>query len=177
VQVDLETLAQANVKAALLTSRKGRIDERCDRELFQLIRYTRVPLLGLAGGHIPMAQAYHAKLTPMRDLKPGEKDPYPGLAPGRLKEWGMTRVRVVRRDPLFEGMADAFTVEQHHSWHVANLPDDLILIASTRESPVQAFKHRTRLVYGVQFFPQRYDDTHPDGRVILRNFLRLAGAE
>lgn len=30
---------------------------------------------------------------------------------------------------------------------------------------------------GEKFHPESYDDDHPQGRVILQNFLRLAGIE
>ena len=30
-------------------------------------------------------------------------------------------------------------------------------------------------LYGVQFHPERYTETHPDGRAILGNFFRVAG--
>ena len=43
------------------------------------------------------------------------------------------------------------------------------------ECPVEAFKHRQRPLYGTQFHPEAYDEDHPQGQIILRNFLRLAG--
>jgi hypothetical protein len=39
---------------------------------------------------------------------------------------------------------------------------------------IEAMRHRTRPLYGVQFHPERYTDDHPDGRAILANFFRLA---
>ena len=61
----------------------------------------------------------------------------------------------------------------------ASNPSDLwspnLLLASTPECKVQAFKHPQRLVYGTQFHPEVNNDDHPHGRVIIGNFFRLAG--
>jgi len=52
---------------------------------------------------------------------------------------------------------------------------DFVVLAANAECPVEAIKHKQRLMYGTQFHPEQYDDQHLDGRIILRNFFKLAG--
>jgi len=49
------------------------------------------------------------------------------------------------------------------------------VLAVNDACPIEAIKHKQRLMYGTQFHPEQYDDQHLDGRVILRNFYKLAG--
>jgi anthranilate/para-aminobenzoate synthase component II len=35
--------------------------------------------------------------------------------------------------------------------------------------------HQSAPLFGAQFHPENYDDAHPDGRIILENFFRIAG--
>ena len=55
------------------------------------------------------------------------------------------------------------------------LPEDFDLPAGSDECKVQVIKHRTRCVYGTQFHPEIYDDSHAHGKVLLENFSRIAG--
>jgi GMP synthase (glutamine-hydrolysing) len=55
------------------------------------------------------------------------------------------------------------------------LPEDFVRLAASEICAIEAMRHRTRPLYGVQFHPERYTDDHPDGRAILANFFRLAG--
>jgi GMP synthase (glutamine-hydrolysing) len=62
-----------------------------------------------------------------------------------------------------------------HAWHIAKLPPEFDVLAATDECPIQAIKHKTRVLYGTQFHPEQYDDEHTDGKTILRNFFTIAG--
>jgi GMP synthase (glutamine-hydrolysing) len=91
------------------------------------------------------------------------------------KEWGPHRVDVVAPDPLFDGLADAAVVEQRHFWELKAVPQGFERLAGSPACPIQAIRHRVLPLYGVQFHPERFSERHPDGRVILTNFFRLAG--
>ncbi len=63
-------------------------------------------------------------------------------------------------------------------WHyceVKKLPPEFVLLASNENCRIQAMRHASRPLYGVQFHPESYVETYPHGRTILRNFFRLAG--
>jgi anthranilate synthase/aminodeoxychorismate synthase-like glutamine amidotransferase len=78
---------------------------------------------------------------------------------------------------LLEGLASPFQAGRYHSLVVdaTSLPDDLVATAWTDDGLLMALVHRTWPVHGVQFHPESV--LTPQGRVIIDNFLRLAGIE
>ncbi len=142
--------------------------------LMAFIRRWDGPIIGLCGGHEVVAHAFGAPTGSIRPLHPGEPDPRPDYGPGLLKELGIQEIMVVRRDPLFDGLPDRVYVEEDHYWAVKELPPALELLARNEICPIQAFRHRERPIYGIQFHPERYSSEYPQGRQLLRNFFRLA---
>ena len=174
-EVTGKDLDRPNVKAILIGGRSRSLKPDRDPEFFSLIRNTRIPMIGFCGGMQLIGKAFGAKTVSMRKLRAGETDPNPKYHPGLFKEWGFLPVRIVRRDPLFEALPDEIVVREAHAFHVLKAPAEFEVLAATDECPVEAFKHRQRLLYGTQFHPEAYDDQHPHGQIILKNFLRLAG--
>ncbi len=170
-------LNRPRVKAVVLCGRTRRTSGEDDERLFASLRECRSPVLGMGGAIGLVAMAWGGETASLRRLRPGEADPDPAYVPGTLKECGFTPVRVVARDPIFEGLGETIEVMQRHSSEVTRLPPVLETLASTDVCRVQAFRHRERPVYGLQFLPDRFDDQHPDGRQVLRNFFTLAGIE
>ncbi|NLS94801.1 MAG: C26 family cysteine hydrolase domain-containing family [Planctomycetaceae bacterium] len=169
-------LDRPNVKAILISGRSKTVPGR-DSEFFSLIRNTKIPMIGFCGGMQLIGKAYSAEVSQIRQLREGEADPNPNYHPGLFKEWGFLPVRITTdRDPLFDSLPDEIIVREAHAFHVPTAPAEFEVLAATDECPVEAFKHRDRLLYGTQFHPEAYDDEHPQGQVILQNFLRLAGA-
>jgi len=168
-------LERPNVKAILIGGRSRTLKPDRDPEFFGLIRNTPIPMIGFCGGMQLIGKAFSAKTTAIRKLREGEADPNPKYHPGLFKEWGFLPVRILRRDPLFESLPDEIVVREAHAYHLLRAPAEFEVLAATAECPVEAFKHRQRLLYGTQFHPEAYDDQHPQGQVILQNFLRLAG--
>jgi GMP synthase (glutamine-hydrolysing) len=168
-------LDRPNVKAILIGGRSKPLSPDRDPEFFSLIRNTKIPMIGFCGGMHLIAKAFSAKVTSMRKLREGEADPNPKYHPGLFKEWGFLPVRITRRDPLFESLPDEILVREAHMAHMPQAPAEFEVLAATAECPVEAVKHRQRLLYATQFHPEAYDDQHPQGRTILQNFLRLAG--
>lgn len=170
-----DDLDRPRVKAILIGGRSKSLSPERDSQFFPLIRNTKIPMIGFCGGMQLIAKAFSGKVTSMRKLREGETDPNPGYHPGLFKEWGFLPVRITRRDPLFESLPDEILVREAHMAHVPQPPADFEVLAATSECPVEAIKHRQRLLYGTQFHPEAYDDQHPQGRIILQNFLHLAG--
>lgn len=168
---------QPQLKAIVLMARAKRLSAEIDQWLFALIRETRVPMIGFCGGAQMMAQAYGGAIDKMRPLRPGETDPHPQYFPGDFKEWGFMPVSVTKDDPLFARLGPQPVMREMHSYHITKLPQPFEVLASSAECKVQVIKHHDRLLYGTQFHPEAYDDAHPDGRTLLENFFRLAGAK
>jgi GMP synthase (glutamine-hydrolysing) len=176
-QVDRGFLGRLGVRAVVISGHSTLIDDydpRALAPLVELIRETPTPVLGLCGGHQLIGLAFGAEPAPMGPLAPGERDPKPDLAPGMRKEWGPCRVKISGDDPLFAGLGDTVVVEQRHFWELKSVPCGFEPIASSEACAIQAIRHGSRPLYGVQFHPERYSESHPDGRTILTNFFRLA---
>ncbi len=148
--------------------------ERC-QEMFRIIRETDIPIIGLCGGHQSIGFAYDTPSAPLGPLPEGAEDPCPDMALGMRKEFGFTHVDVLQPDPLFEGLGNRPLMFEAHWWEMQDVPPGFTLLASTDACRIQAIKHESRLLYGVQFHPECYTKEHQDGRVLLENFFRLAG--
>jgi len=177
-QVDRPFLERLGVRAIIVSGHSTLIDDYDGdalAPLIEVIRETRTPLLGLCGGHQLIGLAFGVTPAPMGRLAPGEGDPRPALAAGMRKEWGPSIVRISANDPLFAGLDETVVVEQRHFWEMKAAPAGFVRLAASDACPIQAIRHEGRLLYGLQFHPERYSDRHPDGRIILSNFFRLAG--
>lgn len=170
-----EDLERPNVKAILISGRSKSTGPEQDRKFYSLIQNTKIPMIGFCGGMQLIGQAYGAKVGPMRKLHEGEKDPAPSYHPGQFKEWGFLPVDIARRDPLFASLPDTMIMREMHAFHMLQAPAAFDVLARTAECPVEAIKHRERILYGTQFHPEAYDDQHPHGRVLIENFFRVAG--
>jgi GMP synthase (glutamine-hydrolysing) len=167
-------LDRPQIKAILISGRNTTDVPPEDGPFYGLIQNTKIPMIGFCGGGQLIGKAYGLDIARMRRLREGEKDPLPRYHPGFFKEWGFLKVRIVRPDPLFAGLQKEIVVKEAHAFQLPEVPPGFDLLASTPDCRVQAIKHRERMVYGVQFHPEQYDDTHPDGRAVLENFFRLA---
>lgn len=174
-QLKAEDLPQTNIKALLINALDKELGRDYREQMLRVIRETRLPVFGFCGGHQLIAEAFGGQIAYMRKLKPGETDPRPTYQPGQFKEWGFMPVQITQRDPLFEGLPDRPIVREMHAWHITKLPAEFTVLAANSECPIEAIKHKQRLMYGTQFHPEQYDDQHRDGRVMLRNFYKLAG--
>jgi len=163
-----------NLRAIVLTGATSPSVKPLCQDLFAVIREGNIPVIGVCAGHQHIALAHGTDTEMMRRLREGEKDPHPKYHPGRFKEWGFLPVRVLKRDPLFDGLPDTVVVQEYHVGKVKSLPPDFELLARTEECEMQAFKRRGKPVYGTQFHPECYDDAHPHGKRLLQNFFRLA---
>jgi GMP synthase-like glutamine amidotransferase len=144
-----------------------------------------VPTIGFCGSHQLLGFMFNDGFRnldrvvdePMRPLREGE--PQIGAVTkdnaGWLKEEGFYPIRVVKSDPLFGGLPDLFIVRESHVCEVKRLPPGFELIATNENCRVQGMRHRERLLYGVQFHPEGWQEEYPHGRQVLLNFFRLAG--
>jgi GMP synthase (glutamine-hydrolysing) len=177
-QVDRALFDRIGVRAVVVSGHSTLIDEydlRTLAPLMEVIREGSAPLLGLCGGHQLIGLVFGAPPAPMGRLAAGEADPHPDVAPGMRKEWGPSRVRITGRDPLFAGLGDTVVVEQRHFWELKHVPAGFVPLAGSEACRIQAIRHETRPLYGLQFHPELYTERHPDGRTILANFFGLAG--
>ena len=74
---------------------------------------------------------------------------------------------------LFAGLPSPFTATRYHSLIVENIPNSLIVNATSDDGHVMGFRHATLPIHGVQFHPESIATEH--GHAMLANFMRIAG--
>ena len=76
---------------------------------------------------------------------------------------------------LFVGLPSPFTATRYHSLIVEDIPDSLIVNATSDDGHVMGFRHATLPIHGVQFHPESIATEH--GHAMLANFMRIAGMD
>ncbi len=111
-----------------------------------------VPTLGVCLGHQAIVAAY-------------------GGTVGSAPEPRHGKVSSITHDGtgLFEGLDNPFTATRYHSLAAMTLPDDLEPTAHSEDGVIQAVRHRTLPVAGVQFHPESIMTS--EGKRLLANFL------
>ncbi|GKX67318.1 anthranilate synthase component II [Inconstantimicrobium mannanitabidum] len=115
----------------------------------------RIPILGVCLGHQVIAEAYGGKVVRAREVFHGKSS--------KIK---------VKGDDIFAGVSRKIDVMRYHSLIVerVSLPEELEIIGETIENgDIMALKHKTNLVFGVQFHPESIYTLH--GKKIIRNFV------
>jgi anthranilate synthase component II len=113
-------------------------------------------ILGVCLGHQAIAESYGASLFNLRKVYHGIEE----------------KIQVVdRKEYLFNGIPDQFTVGLYHSWAVDsyNFPSCLEITAKSIDEIVMGFSHRKYDIKGLQFHPESYMTGY--GRKILENWI------
>jgi anthranilate synthase component 2 len=76
---------------------------------------------------------------------------------------------------VFEGLPSPFTATRYHSLIVSDIPDELVVNATSDDGHVMGFRHRELPIHGVQFHPESIATEH--GHALLANFLKACGID
>jgi len=117
---------------------------------------SEVPVLGVCFGHQLLAQAFGGQVV---------RDGRHVLA--------MVKTTVLKEDPLFDWLPRSMMLMESRYEVVKSLPDGFTLLARSATSRIATMKHPTRLLYGVQFHPERFTKQHPEGSAVVGNFVRM----
>jgi GMP synthase (glutamine-hydrolysing) len=126
------------------------------QEEMDMIKKLDLPYLGICFGHQLIGAAYGVEVA---DL---------GQTVRAFKE-----VKLLGEDPVFDGLPGTIRVSESHRQALTELPPEFRHLAESSTSRIEAIAHKTRLIYGVQFHPERSDDKNPHGRTIIQNFVKL----
>jgi anthranilate synthase component 2 len=116
---------------------------------------TGKPLLGVCLGHQAIGQHFGGRVV-RGGLMHGKTSPVEHDGTG-----------------LFEGIPSPFTATRYHSLIVEDIPECLIVNATSEDGSVMGFRHRTLPIHSVQFHPESIATEH--GHDMLANFMRIAG--
>lgn len=117
-----------------------------------------IPTLGVCLGHQAICAAYGATVTYAKRLMHGKQ----------------SQAVLDAECPLFRDCPGRAPVARYHSLAVDKdtIPECLRVTAETEDGEVMAVQHREYSIYGLQFHPESI--LTPDGKTMLRNFIRLA---
>ncbi|HJR07326.1 MAG TPA: hypothetical protein VJ842_08720 [Pyrinomonadaceae bacterium] len=163
----------------------------------QFIRTTKIPVLGICGGHQLVGLGFGARVVTLDNREQHER------RDGRPFEYQYRFIRITDpEDPIFEGVSDResgiwqdYTIEacilrvwQNHGLQLDHVPEGFKLLATAYfcRNQMMVKRNEGQLIYTVQFHLEKsfedWDKTratrweHPnesrDGRIIFENFLR-----
>jgi anthranilate synthase component 2 len=115
------------------------------------------PLLGVCLGHQSIGQHFGGRITRAAVLMHGK-----------------TSSLSHDRSGIFGGVPSPFEATRYHSLTIDpdSMPECLVVNAKATDGTIQAIRHRTLPIHGVQFHPESIASEH--GHRLLRNFLILA---
>ena len=114
-----------------------------------------VPLLGVCLGHQSIGQYFGGQVV-RGGLMHGKTSPVTHDGTG-----------------LFEGLPSPFTATRYHSLVVENVPESLVVNATSDDGHAMGFRHVSLPIHGVQFHPESIATEH--GHALLANFLKMCG--
>ncbi|MBS3816813.1 MAG: GMP synthase subunit A [Candidatus Thermoplasmatota archaeon] len=86
-------------------------------------------------------------------------------------EYGKTDLEVVKEDDLFIDIPKGFVAWESHNDEIKELSEDLEKLAFSESCAIQAFKHKDRKLYGLQFHPEVEHTEY--GKEIFENFVEV----
>ena len=113
------------------------------------------PLLGVCLGHQAIGQHFGGKVV-RGGLMHGKVSPVSHDSTG-----------------LFEGLPSPFIATRYHSLIVTDVPESLMVNATSDDAHVMGFRHASLPIHGVQFHPESIATEH--GHALLANFLKVCG--
>jgi GMP synthase (glutamine-hydrolysing) len=100
------------------------------------------------------------------------------VVPAERREYGPAELKLLSTEGLLEGIVPSpdgrIAVWMSHGDTVMQPPRGFVNLGATENCPVAAMADDTRRLFAVQFHPEVAHT--PQGKTILRNFLRLSGA-
>jgi len=112
------------------------------------------PVLGICAGHQFMGRFFGGMVTP-----------------STIPEFGKVELTLLKQDSLFEGVPEKSIVWESHNDEVSQLPDDFEALAKSENCKIQAMKHKSKSIYGVQFHPEVEHTEY--GERIFKNFVKI----
>jgi GMP synthase (glutamine-hydrolysing) len=90
---------------------------------------------------------------------------------GDRKEYGITKAYLDNAVGVLEGLAKEEDVWMSHSDTVKEMPSSYEAIAHTANTPVAAYRHKEKRIYGIQWHPEVVHTK--SGKRIFENFVRI----
>jgi GMP synthase (glutamine-hydrolysing) len=141
-----------NVKGLILSGGPASVYEPNAPKIDPRILEMNLPVLGLCYGQQLIAQIAGGKVEP-----------------AACKEFGIAYVAVDKPVGVLKGLGRREKVWMSHGDTVFTMPIEFEVLAHTENSPIAAFGHKVKPIYGLQWHPEVVHTEH--GAEMLRNFI------
>jgi GMP synthase (glutamine-hydrolysing) len=148
-----------NLEAIILSGSLGYLSKKEDCQKFKteidLVSDLDIPVLGICFGHHVIGKAFGSEIKRDKRVK------------------GFKKVEVIDKDDIFAHVKNGQKIDllQNHRENVESIPADFSELAKSKTCKIEAMKHNTRPIYGVQAHVERANGKNPDGLRVLQNFL------
>ncbi len=121
-----------------------------------LIMNSTVPILGICFGHQLIGQLFGSDIASFE------------------KQDEFESIKILEPDEIMKSWkaGDTIRLQESHEDFVVNIPERFICLAESAICRVEAMKHETKPIYGIQAHVERATEEEPDGHQIIRNFLK-----
>jgi GMP synthase (glutamine-hydrolysing) len=143
---------KSNVKGLILSGGPSSVYEPNAPRINPGILDMDLPVLGLCYGHQLIAQIVNGKVKP-----------------ADCREYGIAEVNIDKPVGVLNGLSKKETVWMSHGDTVFTLPPEYETLAHTESCPVAAYRHKKKLIYGLQWHPEVIHTKN--GARMLRNFI------
>jgi len=154
-KTDFEDLINENINGLVLSGGTPRIGLK--EELGNTAEYLEkatFPILGICAGHQFIARFFGGKVRP-----------------SNIPEFGKIELQIIKKDILFNNVAERSIVWESHNDEVYKLPDEFEILAKSESCKIQAMKHKNKPFYGLQFHPEVEHTEY--GEQIFKNFVEI----
>jgi len=142
-----------NVKGLILSGGPKSVYEEDAPKINKKILELGIPILGLCYGHQLLAH-----------LLGGE------VEPAKSKEFGITYATIIEPIAILKGLGKNEKVWMSHGDTVFSIPPgEFEVLARTKNTPVAAFRHKAKPIYGLQWHPEVVHTEN--GIQMIRNFI------
>ncbi len=149
---DLEKIKQFKPKGIILSGGPSSVYDENSPKIDSSIFNLNVPILGICYGSQLIVHLNGGKITS-----------------AKKREYGFAEITIIKKNSLFEGLPEKFSVWMSHGDFIEKIPDNFISIAKTENSPYAAIKSLNSPFWGVQFHPEVAHTKY--GKEILSNFV------
>jgi len=120
-------------------------------EKFKFLKNVSIPVLGICFGHQLIGILFGATVFMGKEIR------------------NEVRIKVLKRDSIFNELPENFIMKEDHTEGI-DLPKRFVYLACSDDYEVEAMKHQSKNIYGIQFHPEVSDN---NGKTIMENFLAL----
>jgi len=144
---------KCNVKGIILSGGPRSVYDENAPKIDGKILDLGIPVLGICYGHQLIAHFLGGKVVP-----------------AETKEFGKTYAVITKPVSILEGMERVEKVWMSHGDTVFNVPEEEFeVLAHTENTPVAAFRHKTKPIFGLQWHPEVIHTEK--GKQMLKNFV------